>query len=188
MEENMILNDNLLDKPIFNFIKDKVTNDIQWNFIENTGSHQVKDSPSLYSIISDETGPRSSLYDILCIPLLVSCYKNNINISKILRIRAGLILSNTNQITHTPHVDYTYPHKTMLFYLTNSDGPTVLFKQKHAGDNKHAGNLNEKFLQVQQHITPVENKSVIFDGLQFHSSTTPKDDKFRIVINYNFID
>jgi hypothetical protein len=187
MEENMICNDNLLDKPIFNFIKDKVTNTVQWSFIENTSCAEVPDNPSFYSIVSNEDGPCSSLYDILCIPLLVACYKNDIKISKILRIRIGLILNNHTQITHTPHVDYTYPHKTMLFYLTNSDGPTILFKQKHVGDNKNPGNLNQKFLQVEERITAVENKSVIIDGLQFHSSTTPKNDKFRIVINYNFV-
>ncbi len=188
MEENMICNDDLLDKPIFNFFRDKVINDVQWNFVENTGCSEVPDNPSFYSIVSNEHGPCSSLYDILCIPLLVACYKNDIMISKILRIRIGLILNSDTQITHTPHVDYTVPHKTMLFYLTdNDDAPTIFFKQKHSGNTKDSGNIEEKFLQVDQYIKPVENKSVIINGLQFHSSTTPKNKKFRIVINYNFV-
>lgn len=182
----MIVNDNLLDRSIFNFIKDRVQNNTQWGFVDKTASADVSDGPSFYSIVSDQNGVYSSMYDLLCVPIIVACSKNNIKFSQLLRIRVGLILSSNNQEIHAPHVDYTTPHKTMLFYLTNSDGPTVLFKQKHTGIITDPGNVNKDLLEVEQCINPVENKSVIFDGLQFHSSTPPKNDKFRIVINYNF--
>lgn len=184
----MIINDNLLDKPVFDFIKDKVQNTTPWGFVDKTGTAGTSDGPSFYSIISDQNGVYSPLYDLLCLPLIVACSKNNIKCSRLLRIRIGLILSSHEQIVHTPHVDYTTPHKTMLLYLTNSDGQTILFKQKHSGIIDELGSADKNSLEVDHYITPVENKSVIFDGLQFHSSTTPKNDKFRIVINYNFVD
>ncbi len=184
----MIINDNLLDRSIFNFIKDRVQTTAQWGFNVSTASAEVSDGPSFYSIISDQNGIYSSMYDLLCIPLMVACSRNNIKLSKLIRIRIGLILANEKQITHAPHVDYTTPHKTMLFYLTDSDGPTILYKQKHSGIINDPAGADKDSLEVDQHINPVENKSVIFDGLHFHSSTTPKNEKFRIVINYNFVD
>ncbi len=184
----MIINDNLLDRSIFNFIKDRVQNTVQWGFVDKTANAGVSDGPSFYSIISDQNGVYSSLYDILCLPIIVACSKNNIKFSQLLRIRIGLILSSHEQLIHAPHVDYTTPHKTMLFYLTDSDGPTILYKQKHSGIINDPGAADKDSLEVDQHINPAENKSVIFDGLQFHSSTTPKNEKFRIVINYNFVD
>ena len=187
----MIINDNLLDKPIFNYIKDKIKNPVagtNWSFIENTGADHISDSPTFAMTISDQHGVYSPLYDLLCVPLIVACSKNNITFSKILRIRAGLIMNNTQQIVHTPHVDYPIPHKTMLFYLTDSDAPTLIYDNKHSGNGIDDYWTDVKMLKVENSITPVENTCVIFDGLTFHSSTTPKENPFRIVINYNFID
>ena len=187
----MIINDNLLDKPIFNFIKNKIKNPgcgTLWNFMENTGVGHISDSPSFAMTISDQSGVYSPLYDLLCIPLIVACSKNNIKFSKIVRIRAGLIMNNSQQIVHTPHVDYNFPHKTMLFYLTDSDGPTLIYDKKHSGNEIDDYWIDAKMLKVETSVMPVENTCCIFDGLTFHSSTAPTENPFRIVINYNFID
>ena len=187
----MIINENLLDKPIFNFIKDKIKNPrcgVNWNLCENTAVDHIIDSASLAMTISDQSGVYSSLYDLLCIPLIVACSKNNIKLSKIVRIRAGLIMNNSQQIVHTPHVDFNFPHKTMLFYITDSDAPTLIYNKKHSGNEVDDYYADAKILKVETSIMPVENTCVIFDGLTFHSSTTPKENPFRIVINYNFID
>lgn len=184
----MIITENLLDAAIFNFIVDKVKSSPSWNFTERTASPFAEDAPSFSMLVSDTTAVYSPLYDVLCLPLLVACSKNNINLSKILRIRAGLITASEKQITHTPHVDHTTPHKTMLFYLTSSDGPTLLFDKKHSGDVNDSVICDINSVNIIDKIDPVKNTSVIFDGLTFHSSTTPKENPFRIVINYNFID
>jgi len=183
----MIINDNLLDPAIFNFVVDKVKKS-PWYFLERTGTAVADDAPSFYMIISDENGIYSSLYDLLCVPLMVACSKNNIKFSKLLRIRVGMITGCKEQIIHTPHVDYTYPHKTMLFYLTDSDAPTLFFDKIHSGIINDVGNCDIDSVKVKESVIPVKNTSVIFDGLNFHSSTTPKENFFRIVINYNFVD
>jgi hypothetical protein len=187
MEENMIINEDLLDSPIFNLILDKVKKST-WIFLENTAVAGIEDAPSFYMNVSDDFGIYSPLYDLLCLPLLVACSKNNLKLSKIIRIRAGLITSCGKQVTHKPHVDYQFPHKTMLFYLTDSDGPTLLFDKKHSGNGEDKYWSDIELLKTERSINPVKNTSVIFDGLTFHSSTTPKENPFRIVINYNFID
>lgn len=105
------------------------------------------------------------------------CESFDLKLKEIIRIRAGLITRMPNQITHAAHVDYTYPHHTALFYITTCDAPTILYNQKYP---------NNIVLTEQCRITAEENKVVVFDGLQYHSSTGPTDVKQRIVINFNF--
>jgi len=58
--------------------------------------------------------------------------------------------------------------KTAIFYLNNNDGYTI-------------------FENDGQKIQSVENRIVIFDSNQKHSGTNCTDQKFRAVINLNFI-
>ena len=76
----MIIDKNLLDRSIFDIIVNKVLHS-PWNFAECTGAEDVEDSSSFYMIISDENGICSPLYDLICLPLIVACAKNNIKIT-----------------------------------------------------------------------------------------------------------
>ncbi len=105
------------------------------------------------------------------------CESCNLKLKEIIRIRAGLITRTPHQITHAAHVDYTYDHHTALFYITTCDAPTIIYNQKYP---------NSIVLTEMMRISSEENKVVIFDGLQYHSSTSPTNVKQRIVINFNF--
>lgn len=105
------------------------------------------------------------------------CDNCDLKLKEIIRIRAGLITRTPMQITHAAHVDYTYPHHTALFYITTCDAPTIIYNQQYP---------NSVVLTEMTRIPSEENKVVIFDGLQYHSSTSPTDVKQRIVINFNF--
>lgn len=109
---------------------------------------------------------------------------SEIPIKEILRVRIGMILRNHEQIIHDPHVDFLFPHMTAIFYLNDCDAPTVMYDQIHPEDKLEeqiSGPFEEK-----QRINSEENKIVVFDGLNYHSSTTPLNSKRRIVININF--
>jgi hypothetical protein len=127
------------------------------------------------------------LYDLLSIPLITACAKHNIKINHIIRIRAGMILKTCDDIIHTPHVDYPYPHSTMLFYLNDSDGDTLFYNEMHSGEQSQIAALEKSKVTISERIEPKANRYSIFNGLQFHSSTAPKKSEFRIVINYNFV-
>mgnify|MGYP006292180057 CR=1 FL=1 len=105
------------------------------------------------------------------------CNHSNLKLKEIIRIRAGLITRTPYHITHNAHVDYIFPHHTALFYITSCNGPTIMYNQKYP---------NDTILTEQAKIMPEENKIVVFDGLQYHSSTSQTDTKQRIVINFNF--
>lgn len=111
-------------------------------------------------------------------------------ISKMLRIRLGLITVTDKPIIHTPHVDFPYKHQTGLIYLNDSDGDTILYNER-LDTNVNKDNNDSKVRQNKNEIittfTPEENKLVIFDGLLYHSSTSPTIVDRRVVVNFNFI-
>ncbi len=105
------------------------------------------------------------------------CESCDLKLTEIIRIRAGLITRTPTQITHAAHVDYTYPHTTALYYVSTCDAPTIVYNQEYP---------NSVVLTEMTRVSAEENKVVIFNGLQYHSSTSPTDVKQRIVINFNF--
>lgn len=78
-----------------------------------------------------------------------------------------------------PHVDYTFPHDTIIYYLNDSDGDTRIFNQ-HAATHPDA-----KSFSVQQTIEPKANRLVLFDGCQYHTASNPMNVNRRIVLNVN---
>jgi hypothetical protein len=105
------------------------------------------------------------------------CKHFNFDLVEIKRIRLGMMTKTPTHYTHNAHVDYPFPHMTALYYITTCNGPTILYDQKFPNDN---------FLKTKFTIYPEENKVIVFDGLQYHASTTQTDKKQRIVMNINF--
>jgi hypothetical protein len=91
----------------------------------------------------------------------------------ILRMKSNLLLKT--QITpNTPHIDFLYPHTVLLYYVNDSDGPTIFY---HKQKNNHFEIIDE--------VTPKKGRIVIFDGGTYHSSTPPQKNDCRCVINFN---
>lgn len=101
------------------------------------------------------------------------------------RVRAGLKIQKkgfTDQNYNVPHVDYQFPHMSVIYYVNESDGDTWMF--------------NEEFKQfpepdvftVKQRITPKPNRLIIFDGLCYHTASNPINSDSRIIININYVD
>ena len=68
----------------------------------------------------------------------------------------------------------------MIYYVNDSDGDTIFFNEKHTGT------IDNSKKTISQRITPKKNKCIIFDGLQYHAGSTPKN-SHRMFININFI-
>jgi hypothetical protein len=105
--------------------------------------------------------------------------KNNIELHKIIRMRSNINTINKNNFGTPPHIDQTDPHFVFLYYINDSDGDTVIYKEKYNG--KEINSLEEK-----ARITPKAGTAVVFDGLLYHSITPPKENLYRSVININF--
>jgi hypothetical protein len=127
-------------------------------------------------------GEKLSPYADLVIPLLGYMeQQTNIKIQKIFRIRAVFVNKNETfgDFYNVPHIDDQHDHKNMIYYVNDSDGDTILFKDRFDGEL----NFNKK---TEEHrISPKKNKAVVFDGFRYHSGSVPKINH-RVLINFNF--
>ena len=101
------------------------------------------------------------------------------------RVRIGLITPAPQKIIHGAHIDmWNFPHRTGLLYLNDSDGDTIFYNKFHSKDDKEPLICTDE--DVSQTITPKANRATVFDGWQYHSSTTPINTKHRLVMNFNY--
>ena len=100
----------------------------------------------------------------------------------LLRARLGLKMPKSNhkkENYNLPHVDYHYPHDTIIYYLNTSDGNTRIFDQ-HNNEN-----IEHSTFTIKNEIEPIQNRLLLFDGLQYHTASNPILTNRRIVLNLN---
>ena len=132
-------------------------------------------------ILSVKDKVLSPLYE----PIMSSVFypfieKNGIECNEILRAKLNLVPSFKEDVYQTPHVDQNTEHKVFLYYINDSDGETIFF-------NEFFDNTKKTELTEMIRVKPEMGKGVVFDGLQFHAPTAPKDSSFRVVLNIDFI-
>lgn len=158
------------------------SNNFPWFYSKNTAYEAAIDDQHLWDFsyshtlfVNDSVGGEIGE---LCVKMTDEiCRTFDLTLEKLIRIRAGMITKTPVSYVHEAHVDYPYEHITALFYLTTCNGPTILYNQKFP---------NNLLLTEARRIVPEENKIVLFEGLQYHSSSSQTDTKQRIVINFNF--
>lgn len=122
---------------------------------------------------------------------LIACYENQFGkIKSTQRIKSNLLVPQKGPSLQRPHADdmetdsydstgYIANRKTLLYYVNSSDGDTIIYNEKFEG--KPVGELT-----VQQRITPVKGRAVIFDSNQIHSACLPVAKRYRLIINCVF--
>ena len=106
----------------------------------------------------------------------------------IIRVRLGLKFQQqefTKENYNLPHVDYYYPHDTLLFYLHDTDGDTRIFNEWHTYNDAGIIDLPNAFT-TQSRVTPKANRLVLINGLQFHTASNPIEHTRRAIININY--
>tara|TARA_Y100000356_G_C11249554_1_gene286180 strand:+ start:204 stop:674 length:471 start_codon:yes stop_codon:yes gene_type:complete len=107
----------------------------------------------------DEFVPMSPFMNILE-PLI-----KKLKIKALLRAKVNCFPRTEKLIIYEPHRDYDFSHNGAILYLNNCDGGTY---------------VGDKFFQSK------ENRVLLFDSSQKHSSTNCTDQKCRYNININF--
>ena len=111
-------------------------------------------------------------------------------VEKLLRIRLGLITPTAESLKHGPHIDREYAHKTAILYLNDTDGPLYVYKERYnpgSGINSIDYLKNLQNMSVAQTFESKQNRLVWFDGLHYHSSSTPTNVTRRIAITFNYV-
>jgi hypothetical protein len=93
----------------------------------------------------------------------------------------------TSDNYNLPHIDYFYPHETLIFYFNDSDGDTRIFDQwgMYPMKNDFREDWPTEFT-TQARVTPKANRLLWLNGLQFHTASNPIHTTNRVVINMNF--
>ncbi len=105
--------------------------------------------------------------------------KHGVPIKEVLRTKSTVTFPKPDPRPDYAHVDYGTPGYVILIYVVDSDGDTVLYNEKFAGEK--VSELTERL-----RITPKAGKAVLFDNYIWHAVYNPVNSKFRQIINMNF--
>jgi hypothetical protein len=112
-----------------------------------------------------------------------------IKINNFIRIKINLLVpipGNTVNKYNGSHVDQYSPHKSMIYYLNDSDGDTFIFNEKY--DSTDQSTWPPLLAPtIKERITPRANSLYYLEnGFNYHSSSNPINTERRFTINFNF--
>ncbi len=172
------------------------SNTMTWCFHEEVAhaGSRFKNTFSGFShmayLIEGETAEFSPMSSLLLPILFVFCEKANIEFNTLLRIRVGLFTKTAVEAEHhNPHVDFSQPHHTAVYYVNDSDGDTFVFDQTFddVSVKDSAKFANEGKFTVAGRVSPRKGTMMCFDGRHYHASMHPMKANKRIAITFNFV-
>ncbi len=130
-------------------------------------SHLIYGPPNKSSTADNTIG--------MIMPIVFSVLGNT-ELKELLRIRAGMFIKNQSGFDpkhHPHHIDRpgdNKPYMVLIYYVTDSDGTTGIYKDDKLIDE----------------VEPKKGRVLFMDGDVYHASQCPKEHNQRIVINFNF--
>jgi len=105
----------------------------------------------------------------------------------LIRMKSNVLLQQKKglfgHIHHTPHIDCEksdgFTDISCIYYVNDSDGPTVLYKEYSAD--------NPKKLTVFKKIPPKKGRLLAFHSNRYHTSSSPRRSQYRNIINMVFM-
>ena len=185
--------DDVIPRKHLNFVEETLlTEKTKWTYYKKTSyaggngfdlcDENTYDRPFFVHKFLNEKKIVSEHYETLIVPIL-----------KILEEKTGKILfdrllrckANLHELT--PYHKYCYPHMddyrsdlTMLLYITQADGNTVIFNENIKTYNQFRG------LTVNKEIKPKPGRCIFFDSSYYHCGYPPMIKAPRVLINFVF--
>lgn len=185
-----------LTNPTGNFVLYQKILSHEWEYVEHT-AYNYTTKPEDYKPYQEswsftpyiDEKKFSYLKESLEFVLIAGLDKANIDCKKLLRIRVGMHTRTPYPVIHSPHVDWDESHMTALYYVNDADGDTVIYNEKYNPTSEKISYQyhSEADFTIQDTISPKADRMVFFDGLTYHSSSTPTESPHRIVVNFNFL-
>lgn len=169
-------------------------NKFPWNFIPDVTGGGRDGRPAFANKLIDDGkvnvgGEALSLLQQLINNSLTKLYEE-LNVKadyELFRARAFLQMPLANldgSRRDSHHIDYIKKHLSILYYVIDADGDTVIFENMHHQNDTKVPEPNE--LKVKKKVTPKQGRVVIFDGYHWHTGTQPQKG-IRCVINSNVL-
>ena len=184
--------DNFINPAYYKAIEDCLLNQCSWTWLSSITDAELTDKDVTTPIFGFShrifhEKPESQFYHFL-LPMFLQA-KEEINAKAFLRARADMTVITGEQVTHEPHIDMpkTYGHINMILYIGNSDGDTIIYKEKFSAKEPYSEPKIPKTLTEEQRVTPKANRVVIFSGEHWHTGQSPRNHNRRVIINSNFM-
>ena len=166
--------DNIINEFEQEIVKKYLYDESKWSFIQDVSlENNLHQRRPGFKIMFDDVHPLSSYFETI---INNTAKKIKLKNPELLEARSFLQLPLNKEYVgegvDTPHLDRTEPHLVFLYYVNDSDGPTLLFDDD--------GNIIES-------CHPKKGRCIIFPGETMHSSAEPKHHPSRIVITYNIL-
>ena len=143
---------------------------------------RLKDSEGFTHIFKDDEGISSPYFEFFKPLVYFIELKTGYPVSNLYRLRSVMTCKDTSFTENTfnlPHVDLKHPHKTLVYYVNDSSGDTILFKEHWNG------RLDFSKKEIVKRVSPKKGRAVIFDGFRYHTGSAPTNNP-RVLINLNF--
>ena len=192
--------ENLIPKTFQDRIEEAYSNnDFPWYLMEKVSyvedgfyfkNPKITNPLAFAHAVYGENQQKSNLFHVVYPILHFLEQKEGFEIKQLIRIRSRLTLQIPNhghENFNTPHVDMYSPDKfkTLVYYVNDSDGDTILFKEKFEF-YEGAPVVKDEDITIEHRISPKKGRAVLFDGHQFHAGNCPIDSKYRMVLNFDF--
>jgi hypothetical protein len=183
--------DNFLPQKDFQVIHDLVqSNEFPWYYLSHASKtpgstitkNAVESFALLHTLYSQEHNAHS--FHLKKFSPLLGKVEDEFNLA-LIRVRCGMKTHKkdfTDQNYNIPHVDFTFPHWSMVYYVNDSDGDTWVFDQMFTGVPEPTE------FTVKQRVSPKPNRLLLIDGLQYHTASNPINSDCRVIININGVD
>ena len=173
-------------KPQANIIKNPIDID---SITMTENFKEVKLRPGIFQSVfyEEETWEqREQVYKNIVMPPLNAVAKIMGFDYKLLKIKSNFNYKETQDnknMCFIPHCDFEgLGGWTLLYYIDDSDGDTIIF------ENKGINYLTlGKELDIKRTITPKKGKIIMFNQDYLHTGCPPIINDYRLVINYNIL-
>jgi hypothetical protein len=195
MIETGTIIDDFIPPSYQDMIYKHVVEDMSWKYLESVsgvedygselpyGLHLSKDQDTFYrDLVHPIEGMSEDFVAGILLPMAYEAQTLLGFDSTIERIRIAAYHRSNGGI-HRPHVDYYYPHHTMIYYVNDTDGDTYIYDEMSVDMDR---TYPTKFT-LKAKATPKKGRSVFLNGLNYHSSSPPVSSRIRMAINFNFV-
>jgi hypothetical protein len=185
--------DNIIDAAIADYIEKEVyaipyvynssTVYGQWDKNPDAYNDQYVQEAGQFVHYAFHSGRKTSdILDILTHPLDAMSANTGLRVAALVRVKINFTWARPDfdpNHYNQPHKDDRSGLRSMVYYINQSTGPTVLFNEYH----EDGGTPSE--LTEFARIHPKKNSAVLFDSDRYHASSNSTHG-IRIVANYIF--
>lgn len=187
MIDDVIVLDDFISKQYQDELEQGLLGDtrIPW-YMQDDVTMGFKDLPyknfGLSHVLKNDHGIISNLYHFTTPMVYEAFNKIGYYVDNIILARSFVQLPSLSTQPNWAHIDLNVPHVVCLYYVNDSEGETILYKETSEDVPIHQ--IQTYNFTEYKRVSPKKGRVVLFDGNRFHASGKPSSKK-RCILNFN---